>query len=264
MRTLERAISFATRALAPFLAASGAACTEEQRPRLPPRPEPVALPARDGPSPILFTDATAESGIDFVHDGGFDGAGWFYVEGIGSGVVAFDADGDEDVDLCFLSGRRLSGPPQEPPPRSRFFRNDGRGRFTDATEESGLGDERYAQGGCVADYDNDGDLDLAVSSIGGPLVLLRNTGARGNWLEVRLQTFAPGAVVTAVLPDGTRLVREVHAGSSYLSSEDPRVHFGLGGATTVKRLLVRYPDGTTAQRIDVASNQIVVVGSATR
>jgi hypothetical protein len=53
---------------------------------------------------------------------------------------------------------------------------------------------------------------------------------------VKLPRFAPGAVVTAVLPDGRRLVQEVHAGSSYLSSEDPRVHFGLGSATKVDRL----------------------------
>ena len=49
-----------------------------------------------------------------------------------------------------------------------------------------------------------------------------------------LAQFAPGAVVTAVLPDGSRLVREIEAGSSYLSSEDPRAHFGLGKATKVE------------------------------
>jgi hypothetical protein len=50
-------------------------------------------------------------------------------------------------------------------------------------------------------------------------------------------------VVTAVLPNGRRLVQEIHAGSSYLSSEDPRAHFGLGKATRVEELTVRYPDG---------------------
>jgi enediyne biosynthesis protein E4 len=71
--------------------------------------------------------------------------------------------------------------------------------------------------------------------------------------------FAPGAVVTAVLPGGRRLVREVHAGSSYLSSEDPRVHFGLGDATRVQRLEVRFPDGDVIRRHDVAADRIVVV-----
>ena len=79
-------------------------------------------------------------------------------------------------------------------------------------------------------------MDVAVNSIGGKLILLHNTGRSGHWLEVSLAKFAPGALVTAVLPDGTRLVREVQAGSSYLSSEDPRAHFGLGKATQVKEL----------------------------
>ena len=74
---------------------------------------------------------------------------------------------------------------------------------------------------------------------------------------MRLPRFAPGAVVTAVLPDGRRLVQEVHAGSSYLSSEDPRVHFGLGKATKLRELLVRYPGGQTARLADVAANRIV-------
>ncbi len=97
------------------------------------------------------------------------------------------------------------------------------------------------RGLAAADYDNDGDVDVAINSIAGPLVLLENDGAAGRWLEVELGAFAPGTRVTAVLPDGRRLVREVQAGSSYLSSEDPRIHFGLGDATTVSELLVRYP-----------------------
>jgi hypothetical protein len=79
----------------------------------------------------------------------------------------------------------------------------------------------------------------------------------GRWLEVTLPRFAPGAVVTATLPDGRRLVREVHAGSSYLSSEDPRVHFGLGTATSVRELTVRYPGGRTTRLADVVADRIV-------
>ncbi len=77
------------------------------------------------------------------------------------------------------------------------------------------------RGVAAADFDNDGHMDVAINSVGGRLVLLRGTGGSGHWLEVKLPRFAPGAVVTAVLPDGRRLVQEVHAGSSYLSSEDP-------------------------------------------
>jgi Na+-transporting NADH:ubiquinone oxidoreductase subunit NqrB len=119
------------------------------------------------------------------------------------------------------------------------------------------------RGLAAADFDNDGHVDLAVNSVGGQLMLLRSTGGTGNWLEVRLPRFAPGAIVTAQLADGRRLVREVHAGSSYLSSEDPRVHFGLGSAPKVLRLIVRYPGGrktvlgTTGDRIGIAANRIV-------
>jgi hypothetical protein len=112
----------------------------------------------------------------------------------------------------------------------------------------------------VADYDNDGDLDIAVASIAGRLLLLRSSGADGHWLQVKLGTFAPGAVVTAVLPDGRRLVREVKAGTSYLSSEDPRVHFGLGEATTVRELLVRYPNGRETRLTGVRADRLVTIG----
>jgi hypothetical protein len=90
-------------------------------------------------------------------------------------------------------------------------------------------------------------------------MLLHNTGANGNWLEVALPRFAPGAVVTAVLPDGQRLVQELHAGSSYLSSEDPRAHFGLGKADTVSELIVRYPGGRETRLSGVKANQVLKI-----
>ena len=102
---------------------------------------------------------------------------------------------------------------------------------------------------------------MAVNSIAGPLALLRNGGAPGHWLEVAVEPFAPGARVTVELADGQRLVREVQAGSSYLSSEDPRVHFGLGPAATVKALTVRLPGGRTVRRANVAANQVVTIAS---
>ena len=111
----------------------------------------------------------------------------------------------------------------------------------------------------AADYDNDGRVDIAINTIGGKLVLLHNTGARGHWLEVDTGVFAPGAVITAVLPNGRRLVREVQAGSSYLSSEDPRAHFGLGKATTVSVLTVRFPNGTERRLDNVAADRIITV-----
>ena len=84
----------------------------------------------------------------------------------------------------------------------------------------------------AADYDNDGDVDVAVNSIGGKLMLLRNDGRRRPLARGEAARASPRrGRHRRRCPDGRRLVREVHAGTSYLSSEDPRVHFGLGTAT---------------------------------
>jgi hypothetical protein len=115
------------------------------------------------------------------------------------------------------------------------------------------------RGLAAADYDNNGTVDIAVGSIGGRLVLLRNTGDVGHWLEVKLPSFAPGAVATVVLPGGRKLVQELHAGSSYLSSEDPRFHFGLGNATKAQTVLVRFPGGGESRLSDVRADRLVRV-----
>ncbi|TML22375.1 MAG: hypothetical protein E6G28_05595 [Actinobacteria bacterium] len=135
-------------------------------------------------------------------------------------------------------------------------------QFTDGTALiGGLALPRVVgRGLTTADFDNDGRMDIAINTIGGKLELLRPTGATGHWLEVRLATFSPGAQVTAVLSDGRQLVREVQAGSSYLSSQDPRVQFGLGTATSVSELVVRYPGGLVVRRSDVAADRVVLFG----
>lgn len=115
------------------------------------------------------------------------------------------------------------------------------------------------RGVAAADVNNDGRMDIAINTIGGKLVLLRPSGPSGRWLDVKLSRFSPGAVVTVVLPGGRRLTRAVAAGSSYLSSEDPRVHFGLGTATSVRRVTVRYPWGGESRLTDVRADRIVEV-----
>ena len=129
------------------------------------------------------------------------------------------------------------------------------GRFVDAGLLRGV--RMNGRGLAAADYDNDGRVDVAINSIGGPLVLLHNTGPSGHWLEVDVQPFSPGAIVTLVRSDGHRDVREVHAGSSYLSSEDPRIHFGLG-TSSPRELIVRYPDGTVKKFENVPADQTFV------
>ena len=126
-------------------------------------------------------------------------------------------------------------------------RSDGRGRGRQRRRRPGGGPELNGRGLAAADYDNDGDLDFAVDSIGGPLVLLRNSGAEGHWLEVELGSFAPGREGDGGAPRRAAARAGGQAGASYLSSEDPRVHFGLGAATQLRALVVRYPSGREAR-----------------
>ena len=108
------------------------------------------------------------------------------------------------------------------------------------------------RGLAAADYDNDGRVDVAIGSIGGRLLLLHNKSSSGNWLTVSVKPFSPGAQVTVVDSRGRSQTDVIAAGSSYLSSEDPRAHFGFGSARPV-HVTVRYPNGsvrTAKARVD--------------
>ena len=137
----------------------------------------------------------------------------------------------------------------------------GAAAFGDAGSVLGGSLKLNGRGVAAADVGNDGRMAVAINTIGGKLALLQPSGPVGHWLDVQLSRFAPGAVVTVTLPDGRRLTRMVQAGSSYLSSEDQRVHFGLGAATSVRSLTVRYPWGGRSSRRNVAANRVVRLAS---
>ncbi|MEO1286773.1 MAG: ASPIC/UnbV domain-containing protein, partial [Chloroflexota bacterium] len=80
-----------------------------------------------------------------------------------------------------------------------------------------------------------------------------------NWLTVDLSAVRPGTRVEVVLVDGTILQREVHTGSSYLASEDPRVHFGLGDAEIVRELTIFYVTGEQTTLNNISANQIILI-----
>jgi ASPIC and UnbV/FG-GAP-like repeat len=200
-----------------------------------------------------FADVRADLGADL---GG--STGW--------GVSFGDLDLDTDLDLFLVNGEvpvtNLVADAEPLEALGNLTAQGEPGRFEDVGAAAGLGaiGPMLARGSAVADFDNDGDLDVAINSIGGPLALLRNEGATGHWLEVQLEGFHPGALVTATLPDGLELVREVRAGGSYLSSEDPRSLFGLGDTGALTRLVVRWPGGQRTVLEDVAADQILHVG----
>lgn len=197
------------------------------------------------------------------------------ISGLGNGMTGWgtallDLDQDTDQDLLIVNGRVPVTNLRSDPELIRLYRNRswdaageaGRpGHFREWTEQAGLKEigPQLGRGSAVADYDNDGDLDIAINTIAGHALLLRNDGQHGNWLQVDLAGFHPGARVTLTLPDGRRLVREVYAGSSYLASEDPRLHFGLGQVQSIPHLTLHLPDGRTHELRDVAVNQRLVL-----
>jgi hypothetical protein len=125
-----------------------------------PAPSPEIRPA----GTVRFVDVTASSGLDFVHNTGAFGEKWL-PETMGSGVVLFDRDGDDDLDILFLNGTRFEGR-EGTPTTQHLYRNDGDLRFTDVSVESGLALDAYCLGGAAGDIDNDGDADLYLSCLG--------------------------------------------------------------------------------------------------
>ncbi|MEM7346849.1 MAG: FG-GAP-like repeat-containing protein, partial [Chloroflexota bacterium] len=186
----------------------------------------------------------------------------------GWGTAWLDLDHDTDLDLLIANGRVPMTDMETDAQLVRLYRNrtwqptgasDRPGQFIEWTQQVGLTDvgPLMARGSAAADYDNDGDLDIAINTIANPLVLLENSGATGNWLQVQSDGFYPGLMVKATLPDGRQLVRELYAGSSYLASEDPRLHMGLGQAEVVSELMVLCPNGSQLTLIDVPANQLI-------
>jgi hypothetical protein len=198
------------------------------------------------------------------------------VSGLGNGMTGWgthlvDLDNDTDRDLLIVNGRVPVTNLESDPELVRYYRNrtwnldgptDRPGHFIEWTQQVGLREigPLLGRGSALADFDNDGAPDIAINQIAGDLVLLKSSNAPGNWLQVDLGGVYPGAHVTVDLPDGRQLIGEVHVGSSYLATEDPRLHFGLGRATHAARVAVRWPDGAVTTVADVAVNQRLRVG----
>jgi enediyne biosynthesis protein E4 len=132
--------------------------------------------------PIRFDDATAASGIQFTHTFGSRQLGSL-LESTGSGCVWFDFDNDGFIDLYVSSGKPLEGSIHpyplkkaiDPPPHNHLYRNNGNGTFTDVTDRAGVAANLYGMAAIAADFDNDGFVDLFVTSYG-RAILYRNKG----------------------------------------------------------------------------------------
>ncbi len=152
---------------------------------------------------IVFEDVTSAAGISFRHVNGASGEK-YYVETMGSGACWFDADEDGDIDLYAVNSGELPGFKGQEDPRNRLYRNDGNGRFTDITDQAGVGGRGYGMGCVAGDLDNDGDTDLYVTNFG-PNVMYRNEGG-GRFVDVTAQsgTGDPRWSASAALADTDR------------------------------------------------------------
>jgi enediyne biosynthesis protein E4 len=127
------------------------------------------------------------------------------------------------------------------------MRNTG-GRFLLESETLDNANKDSYRGGAACDFNNDGKLDLVILPIDGPALLLENnTQTSNNWIGLHLRGFkknrdAIGAFVRAEAC-GKFQVDSVRAGSSYLSRDDPRLHFGIGSCVTLDRVIVTWPGG---------------------
>ncbi|MBX5495377.1 MAG: CRTAC1 family protein, partial [Bryobacteraceae bacterium] len=148
----------------------------------------------------------------------------------------------------------------------QLFRNRGKGKFIEVSREVQLLSlpPQSARGGSYADFDNDGDLDIVVSVMEGKPQLLenRNGNRAGNWLRLRLEgtrsnRMGVGARVK-VTAQGLTQYSSVRAGGSYLSSNDPRLHFGLGRATEAD-IEVTWPSRKTQKLTAVKANQELLI-----
>ena len=141
----------------------------------------ITLTAQNS-GPISFEDVTAQSGITFTHSFGAEKLGSL-LESTGAGCVWFDYNNDGKPDLFVASGRPMGKDMHPYPlrsvpavmPHNHLYRNDGNGKFTDVTEQAGVGGDGFSFAAIAADFDNDGLTDLLVTSYGN-VTLYRNKG----------------------------------------------------------------------------------------
>ena len=191
---------------------------------------------------------------------------------VGWGTAFFDYDNDGWEDIIVANGHvypqldkaRLgaSAPYRQ---RRLLYHNNGNGTFDEVGGTYGevLTSERVSRGLAQGDLDDDGRLDIVINDLDGPPHVLLNTlPATGHWLRVRLRGRAPntsaiGAVVV-VKAGAMTLRRLVRSGTSYISQDDLRPHFGLGTATKVD-VEVTWPDGKSTVMEGVAADQTVTI-----
>ena len=212
-----------------------------------------------------------------------DGDGFFHDDTLAAGLVGsrtqshlawgtffFDADNDGDLDLFVANGHvypqvdEVSGPETYAQTNELFESTGGRFRDVSTRAGPGLAPAKVSRGAALGDLDDDGDLDIVINNFDdSPTVLRNDSRSTGRWLKVRLRgrgsnLSAIGARVRLEAA-GLRHSRYVRSSDSFLSHHDPRLHFGLGNAGAVDRLIVDWPDGTSEEVGRSGTGVLVVI-----
>ena len=206
----------------------------------------------------LFTDVAADTGVAEPTR-----------KPLGFGAKWLDVDNDGWPDFAVANGHVYDAAEKMDPlqtfrqPMMLFYNQEGR-HFVDLVPLLGgeLAKPRLGRGMASGDFDNDGRMDLLVVDLEGhPLLLHNETPAHNHWITLDLRAaqagnrFAYGAQVRATA-GGTIFVGQVSPASAYLSSSDPRIHFGLGTHVRLDRVAIRWPDGSRQELLNVPADAV--------
>lgn len=191
-----------------------------------------------------------------------------------NGIARFDTDPDLQLRVDrLLQQQRLQAAIEairnvrRVPERNLALRNLGDLQFGKTGADWGLDLEAISHGAALVDLDGDGDLDVVVNNWNEPAAVYENLTTTGNAIVVALRgqrsnRFGIGARVTAELADGRVVLRENWLARGYLSGQQPELHFGLGAATSIARLTVRWPSGGSQEFAELAAGYRYVVTEA--
>ncbi len=183
--------------------------------------------------------------------------------GWGGGFMDFDNDGD--CDLLVVNGHAHFLQPMP----CLLLVNTGTGAFQDGSAKAGAFFQKTfnARGCMVADFDNDGRMDAAISVLGGPAAVVRNTTTNDNhWITLRLEGVRCNrdgfGSQARVIAGGKAQYAEARCPTSYVSQHDSRLHFGLGRDRTVERIEIRWPNGESQSLANVPADRVTNIRQA--
>ncbi len=219
--------------------------------------------AHNGRPSLYVTNFSDENNLLYRNDGNWNFTDVSYASGtalpslpyVKWGTAFVDLDNDGWLDLISVQGHVYpqvdtlpSGARYREPKMLQLNQTDG--TFCDASAEAGtaLKLDRASRGLAAGDLFNDGNVDVVVADIDGPPMVLRNHGVPGrHWVSFELAGTKSNRLAlnarVKIIADGMTQTDEVHSGGSYLSQNDLRLHFGLGGAKKIDSIEIRWPSG---------------------